>query len=168
MLYLRTVLSLMTLLFITTQVVAQTAEKTMASSNPLVGAWLITETAITDAEGITRVDTDPATGVYIFTEEHFSAMLVPREAREPVYLVDHTDAELLEAYSNFSADAGSYTYDDSSMVTTNMIAKIPDFMTSSMHYQWWIEEDGQELILDFADGWAPAGGKIVYRLQRME
>lgn len=156
----------LTSLCLQTAALAQTESPEMIADNPFLGAWLISETTITDADGVTSFNSSPSTGLYVFSDRHFSTMLVPGEMREPFYLREHSDAEKLAAYDNFSADAGSYVYDETSITTQHMLAKIPDFERTGMHYQW--RMDGEELILEFSDGWAPAGGQIIYRLTRLE
>ena len=90
----------------------------------LVGAWLIVETEVTTPSG-TTTNENPQTGLYIFTERHFSNMLIPRESR-PLFSEERTDEEKLVAYDNFIADSGSYELTDSLLTTHNMIAKVPN------------------------------------------
>ena len=86
----------------------------------LVGVWLIVETTVTTPDS-TTTDENPQPGIYIFTERHFSNMLVPRENR-PLFSEERTDEERLVAYDNFIADSGSYELTDSLLTTHNMIA----------------------------------------------
>jgi hypothetical protein len=60
-------------------------------SNPFVGAWLITEASVTDETG-TNVNHNPEPGLYVFTERHFSNMLIPGSERVP-FGSNRTDAE---------------------------------------------------------------------------
>ena len=76
--------------------------------NGLVGAWLIVETTVTTPTG-TTTNENPRPGVYIFTERHFSNMLIPGERRVP-FSEEQTDQERLAAYDNFIADSGSYEW----------------------------------------------------------
>jgi hypothetical protein len=134
------------------------------SANELVGAWLIVESTITTPEG-TRKNENPQPGLYIFTERHFSNMLVPREAR-PVLSDEGTDEERLGAWSNFIANAGSYEFTDTLITTQNIVAKIPNAMDGGFTYRYTLE--GDSLVLTFNRGWAPAEGEITYRLRRLE
>ena len=130
----------------------------------LIGAWIIIETMITDS-GETTAIPDPQPGLYIFTERHFSTMLVPRGQRQPISEA-RTDEERLAAFDNFVADAGTYHLEGSALVTDNIIAKIPNGMTARIPYEY--DFDGDELLLTLESAWAPPGGSITYRLRRLE
>ena len=137
---------------------------------PLAGAWLITETTVTTPEG-TWTNENPQPGVYIFTERHFSNMLVPNEAR-PLFDSETTDAEKLAAYTNFIADCGAYEVNGSVIVTHNIVAKLPRAMRpdrepgSGITYQF--SFDGDSLLLTLDRAWAPPNGEIKYRHRRLE
>ena len=146
---------------------AQPVESEPTASNPFVGAWLITETTVTDSTG-TTVNENPEAGLYVFTERHFSNMLVPGAERAP-FSQEPTDEERLGAYVNFIADAGTYEYTESTLSVDNIIAKVPNVMPPfgfAMTYQWRL--DGDDLFLTFREGWAPMDGEITYRLSRLE
>jgi len=156
------------LISITACTPAQPAESAGAAANPFVGAWIITETSVTNANG-TRVNENPEPGLYMFTQHHFSNMLIPGATRTP-FSAARTDEERLAAYDNFFADAGTYEYTESTLTATNMIAKMPHVMpphaTGPLTYQWRL--DGDALIMTLRGGWAPRGGEITYRLARLE
>ena len=138
-------------------------------SNPLVGVWLITETSVTEPTG-TSVNQNPEAGLYVFTEHHFSNILIPGSLREPLS-AERTDEERLAAFDNFIADAGTYDYKKSTLTARNIIAKIPNVMpphrtSAELTYRWRLE--GDELILILQGGWAPPDGEISYRLTRLE
>ena len=130
----------------------------------LVGAWLIVETEVTTPSG-TTTNENPQTGLYIFTERHFSNMLIPRESR-PLFSEERTEEEKLVAYDNFIADSGSYELTDSLLTTHNMIAKVPNAMDGGFPYRYILQ--GDSLLLTFDAGWAPPDGEITYRLRRLE
>ena len=133
-------------------------------SNSLVGAWLIVETTVTTPGG-TTTNENPQTGLYIFTQGHFSNMLIPGERRSP-FGEERTDEERLVAYDNFIADSGSYELTDSLLTTHNRIAKVPNAMDGGFSYRYILE--GDSLVLTFDGGWAPPDGQITYRLRRLE
>ena len=136
-----------------------------SSPKQLIGAWLITETSVTTKEG-TTTNENPQLGVYIFSERHFSNMLIPNaEGRSP-FSEERTDEERLAAYDNFIADSGSYELTDSLLTTHNMIAKVPNAMDGGFPYRYIL--DGDSLVLTFDRGWAPPDGEITYRLRRLE
>ena len=147
---------------------AQPVESEPGASNPFVGAWLITETSVTDPTG-TTVNDNPEPGLYVFTERHFSNMLIPGSERVRLS-PERTDEERLSAYDNFIADAGTYEYTESTLTVDNIIAKVPNVMPPregfAMTYEWRL--DGEQLVITFRDGWAPMDGEITYRLSRLE
>ena len=137
--------------------------------NPLVGAWLIIATSVTGPTG-TTINENPQPGLYIFTDRHFSNMLIPGPERLP-FRPDRTDEDRLAAYDNFIADAGTYEFTESTFTVQNIIAKVPNVMpphrsTKGLTYRWHFE--GDSLILTLEGGWAPPNGEITYRLQRLE
>jgi len=136
-----------------------------SSRTQLIGAWLITGTSVTTEEG-TTTNENPQPGIYIFTERHFSNMLIPNTEGRPPFSTTRTDAERLAAYDNFIADSGSYELTDSSLTTHNLIAKVPNAMNGGFPYRYSLE--GDSLVLTFDRGWAPPNGEITYRLVRLE
>jgi hypothetical protein len=143
-------------------------EREKASPNRLVGAWKIAQTSVTGPSG-TSINENPAPGLYIFTERHFSNMLIPGSERQP-FSVERTEKERLAAYDNFIADGGTYEYTDSTLTAKNIIAKVPNVMpphsTGALTYRW--RFDGDVLVLTLHGGWAPPNGEIAYRLERLE
>lgn len=138
--------------------------------NPLVGAWLITETTVTTPER-TWTNENPQPGVYIFSERHFSNMLVPNEAR-PIFDNETTDAEKLAAFTNFIADCGTYEVDGSMIITRNIVAKLPIAMSpdreTGINITYRFSFDGDSLLLTLDSAWAQPNGEIIYRLRRLE
>jgi len=106
-------------------------------ANGLVGAWLIVETTVSTPDG-TATDENPQPGLYIFTERHFSNMIVPREARE-LFSEERTDEERLVAYDNFIADSGTYELTESLLTTDNIIAKVPNAMDGGFPYRYTLD-----------------------------
>ena len=146
------------------QATAQSVSRTRDGNNALIGAWLIVETTITTSDETTVIE-NPQPGLYIFTERHFSTMLVPGESRE-LFSAARTADERLAAYDNFVADAGTYKLQDSTLITDNIIAKIPNGMEARISYRYSFN-DG-DLLLTLEGAWAPPGGSITYRLERLE
>jgi len=136
--------------------------------NPFVGAWVISRVSVTDPAG-TTVNDSPEPGLYIFTERHFSNMLIPGAERAP-FSPARTDDERLAAYDNFIADAGTYEYTATTLTARNIIAKVPNVMppyaSDPVTYQWHF--DGEALVLTLRGAWAPADGSITYTLSRRE
>jgi hypothetical protein len=147
---------------------AQPAQGESAKANPLLGAWLITETSVTDQNG-TTVNRTPEPGIYIFTQRHFSNMLIPGSPRA-LFGRPATQQERLNACDNFIADSGTYEYTQTTLTARNIIAKVPNVMpphsSGALTYQWRL--DGDRLTLTLRSGWAPRDGAITYKLSRLE
>ena len=135
------------------------------SQSPLIGAWLIAETACTTSAGVV-VNRNPQTGLYVFTELHFSLMLIPGSENRPFFSEERTDEERLAAYDNFIADAGTYEVRGNVLTANNIIAKVPNVMDYPLEYQFSLE--GDELALTFDGGWAPPCDELTYKLRRLE
>jgi len=146
----------------------QPVESARPDGNPFVGAWVITRASVTDPTG-TTVNDSPEPGLYLFTERHFSNMLIPGAERAP-FSPEGTDEERLAAYDNFIADAGTYEYTDTTLTVHNIIAKVPNVMppyaSGPVTYQW--RPDGEALVLTLRGAWAPVDGEITYTLSRRE
>ncbi len=133
----------------------------------LVGAWLITETTVTTPDS-TSTNSSPQPGLYIFTDRHFSNMLIQGSERRALLSDTRSAEERLAAYDVFIADAGSYEFTDSLLTMHNIIAKVPNVMTGTgpgITYRYHLYSDTLELT--FERGWAPPGGQLMYRLVRL-
>ncbi len=136
-----------------------------STENPLVGAWWIVETTTISPDS-TWVNSSPQPGLYVFTESHFSLMLVQGGGPRANILPNGTDEERLAAFNSFIADAGTYVRTDSTIEANNLIAKVPDVMKYLLSYRYSLSEDS--LRLRFTRGWAPTGGEITYVLTRLK
>ena len=131
----------------------------------LLGAWKITEVSVTSAD-TTRTSEDPQPGLYIFSDRHFSNLLVSGTEDRTPFADETTDEEVLAAYRRVIADAGTYEVTDTELTTHNIVAKVPNYMNGGLNYRYTIH--GDSLVLTFNEGWAPAGGEITYRLVRLK
>ena len=131
----------------------------------LVGAWIIVETTTTTPDS-TWVDESPQPGLYMFTDRHFSLMLIPEDAPRPLLPEDATPEQRLAVFENFVADAGSYVASDSILTMQNVIAKLPRAMNSNAGSPYRYRINGDSLTLSFSGAWA-TGGEITYRLVRL-
>ena len=134
----------------------------------LVGAWLITETTTTTADSVVSVNKNPQPGLYLFTDRHFSIMLIPRgDSPRAVLTEDASPEERLAALENFVADAGSYEATNSMLTMHNILAKLPRAMNSDAGGPYRYTLNGDSLTLTLNGGWA-RGGEITYRLVRLQ
>ena len=146
------------------------AQSPTSSPGELVGVWLISETVVTTTDGTTRNE-NPQPGLYIFTERHFSNMLIPSVEQRAPLSAERTDQERLAAFENFIADEGTYESTDSEITVHNIIAKIPNVMPpfrAGADLTYGYKFEGESLMLTLRGmGWAQ-GGEITYRLERIE
>ena len=156
--------SLMAALLVVVAGCSPQQESGQGSPDALVGAWLITETTTTTADS-SWTNSAPQTGLYIFTESHFSNMLIQGSKPRGLFPEVATPEQRLSAYDPFIADAGSYELTDSTLTTHNIIAKVPNVMSAGFPYRYILS--GDTLTLTFTGGWAPQGGEITYRLVRL-
>jgi hypothetical protein len=88
----------------------------------------------------------------MFTERHFSNILIPNE-RRALFSGTPTDQERLAAYDNFITDAGTYDATDSTLTTHNLIAKVPNVMTGGPGITYRYRLEGDTLLLTFRGAW---------------
>jgi len=141
------------------------AEDPVSQNANLLGAWLIVETEKTTADS-TWTNVNPPQGVFIFTEHHFSLMLIPGDHPREAWPSDVTSDQRLSAFENFVADAGYYEASDSLLMMQNVIAKLPWAMDGNAAgpYRYWFDDD--ILSLRMSPGWQ-GEHEIVYRLERL-
>ena len=132
----------------------------------LVGTWRIAETTRTTGDS-TWVSEDPRPGLYIFTERHFSLMLIPGDSARVEWSGEGTSEERLAAFENFVADAGTYEATDSVITMSNILAKLPWAMNLGGGGPYRYLVDGDTLTLSFGPGWL-GETEITYRLVRLE
>jgi hypothetical protein len=145
---------------------APEADSVISDYQGLVGTWLITETTRTIGDS-TWVNESPQPGLYIFSQHHFSLMLIPGDSARVEWPGDGTPAERLAAFENFVADAGSYEATDSVITMSNIIAKLPWAMNLGGGGPYRYRLDGDTLTLSFGPGWL-GESEITYRLVRLE
>jgi len=102
----------------------------------------------------------------MFTDGHFSLMLIPENAPRPLLPEDATPEERLAVFENFVADAGSYVASDSILTMQNVIAKLPRAMNGNAGSPYLYRLNGDSLTLSFRGAWATSG-EITYRLVRL-
>ena len=99
----------------------------------LRGAWKLTE-SIQSGRDTTVVSKSPQPGIVIFTDRHYSFMLVEGSAPRTPFAdpARPTELEKLRAFDTFSAHSGSYTVQDSIAQMTIVVAKHPSMMTPEL------------------------------------
>lgn len=131
--------------------------------NPLKGAWVMQQgDVVVTSEGDTLHNVQPA--LFIFTDTHYSMTIVPDTAHRAMFSEDPTNAERLEAFDNFVANAGRYEVQGDEITIRPYVAKNPNFMAGfpknavtttfrvagdRLHWQF---GDGSMLILSKVEG----------------
>jgi hypothetical protein len=91
----------------------------------LQGAWVLT--SISDTSD--NVNSEPQPGLFVFTGTHYSMMFVnSAEPRQQFAGNAATDAELVGAYSSFTANSGRYEVNGDQITYRAYLAKNPNYM----------------------------------------
>ena len=130
-----------------------------AASNPLVGAWRVTE--ITDANG--PANTNPQPGLYIFAKQHYSFVRINGTKPLPDYPSNDkaTDADKVAVFDALYMNSGTYTVTGKTLATKAMVAK-SKFAIGGNGNQYEFALTGTNLVLTQR----PAGAVI--KLVRLE
>ncbi len=147
------------------------AAQEAAAANPLLGAWSMT--AIADNDGTMIEPSQP--GVFIFTEDHYSAVYsLGADPRPPsATAFAPTSDEMVAQYQTIIVNTGTYDVSGSTITYRPMVAKSPEFVGGHSTMDYAI--DGNTLTLNTtsvvsADGMSPPtqiSGEII-RLRRIE
>ncbi len=92
-----------------------------ATSNPLVGAWRVTEVADANASPITS----PQPGLYVFAKQHYSFARIQGTRPLPDYPSNDkaTDADKVAVFNALYLNTGTYTVTGNTLATRAMVAK---------------------------------------------
>jgi hypothetical protein len=116
------------------------------SYDDLAGGWVVS--SWTSAEG--EMDDTPARGVFLFTAQgQYSMMYVNIDEVRPDLAEEPSDADVMEAYSTFTANTGRYRINEGELAIEAYVAKSPNYMGD------WDPEAGGNLVtlqMSMADG----------------
>lgn len=118
----RPVLAAVVVTLLAVAAVAVTASgQSSASSNPLVGAWRVTEFADPNASPITN----PQPGLYVFARQHYSFARIQGTRPLPDYPSNDkaTDADKVAVFNALYLNTGTYTVTGNRLATKAMVAK---------------------------------------------
>ena len=124
----------------------------MPNSNPVLqGAWTVTSWEV-DGESVTA----PQPGLIVFTETHYTMMYVDVAQPRPRYAGEEmTDAEVMAAYTTFTANSGRYEVNGNELTTRAYVAKDPNYMAdwpeNTETYTFRLE--GETLHLQWPSDW---------------
>jgi hypothetical protein len=149
------VITLLALLAVAVTVSGQSS----ATSNPLVGAWRVTEIADANAPPISN----PQPGLYVFTRQHYSFARINGTRPLPDYPSNDkaTDADKVAVFNALYLNSGTYSVTGNTLATKAAVAKSA-FAIGGAGNQYEFTVTGNTLVLTQK----PAGAVI--RLVRLE
>ncbi len=128
------------------------------NQNSLIGSWKMESFHwISKDTTYSRVNVHP--GIFLFTGRSYSIQWTPtKAARVPFKILSKpTDEEKIEGFQSVVFNAGSYSYTDTTVISTAYIAKVPGFEGGKQFYSYNIK--GDVLILTMYDETYPDGTK---------
>jgi len=114
----------------------------------LEGVWTVDEVVIGGGEDEGRHTADVQPGRYFFVGSNYSVMFVRGWEPRTLLSEDRTDEERLAAWSLFTANAGRFEVQGSTVTFTPSVAKNPNSMTDNS-YEGELEWDGDTFWLTF-------------------
>ncbi len=126
-----------------------------STKGPLEGAWKGVQSSFTSPD-TNWTNTSPQPSLFLFTRHHYSEMF----ARGPRALFKErfrpTDAERLAAYNSFIANCGTYLMIDSTITTSPIVARNPNFMAGEWFHTFVYRVQSDSLWLTLTSpAWAP-------------
>jgi hypothetical protein len=120
----RRTLGIVTVFAVLTAVTIAWRINTSDTSSVLQGAWIATSWEV---EG--EMIPDPQPGLIVFTGTHYSIMFVNQaEPRDRYAGEEMTDADMVGAYTTFTANSGRYELSGNELTTRAFVAKNPNYM----------------------------------------
>lgn len=133
-------------------------------ANELVGVWSLA--AVDPGDGSPLIDPSQP-GLYIFADEHYSAVFTPGPDVRTKATVSFqpTEEEMIEEYESIIVNAGTYEIDGSTVTFRPVIAKSPGFVGGRQSSRFSISGDTLVLNQDMlvaVDGVSPPdfGGSL--------
>jgi hypothetical protein len=110
--------------------------------SPLEGSWSMVEIAVISERGENRYP-DPAPGLFIFGESHYSMVWMPLTEVPADFeeIWKPTEEEKAAAFSSIVVNSGTYTFTDSTVTTVPTVAKTPEFIGGYAVYTYRVEGD---------------------------
>jgi hypothetical protein len=138
----------------------------------LQGAWRVTEITTTGAGAASNKTPQPA--LYVFTKQHYSILSVngtsPRKnfagAADPANLTNAEKLARYDAWTNFTANSGTYKVSGTTLTTSPVVAKNPGVMGTTATREFKIE--GSTLILIQRSAAGGPASQTTMRLTRVE
>ncbi len=128
------------------------------SQNRLLGSWKLKKIHwITNDTMYSIPKAEP--GIFFFTDSSYAIMWTPTDKpRKPFKILSKpTEEEIIAGFKSIVFNAGRYTFTDSTIVATALIAKVPGFEGGKQFY--WYTIDKNHLNLTMYDETYPNGKK---------
>jgi hypothetical protein len=146
-----------------------------SAKGPLEGAWKGVESSFTWPD-TSWTNTSPQPSLLLFTGHYYSEMFVtagrlqygnmPRALFKDKFRP--TDSERLAAFNSFIANCGTYQMTDSTITTSPIVARNPNFMAGEWFHTFVYRVQSDSLWLTLTSpAWAPEG-KFRWTLVRLE
>jgi hypothetical protein len=112
------------------------------AGSPLAGSWVMKEISVISQRGENR-SPDPAPGLFIFEESHYSMVWMPLTEVPPDFetIWQPTDEEKAGAFNSIVVNSGTYTWTDTTVTTVPTVAKTPEFIGGYSIYTYKVEGD---------------------------
>ena len=147
-------------------VVVVTAQR--GSTPSVVGVWRVSEVTLTGPNA--RKIMSPQPSVRIFTRSHYSINEVTADKpRAELPASNATDKQLVDAFSNFTGQAGTYEIKGNELTTKRIAALNPNIMRSGSFATLSFTVEGNTLTLvqkSNQDG--PTANPTTWKLTRVE
>ena len=120
------------------------------SGSPLAGSWVMKEISVISERGENTYP-DPAPGLFVFGESHYSMVWMPLTEIPPDFeeIWKPTDEEKAAAFNSIVVNSGTYTYTDTTVTTIPTVAKTPEFIGGFAVYTYTV--DGDTLRMEMID-----------------
>jgi len=149
---------IMIVVSITTSLGCEQKNLRKATKNPLLGSWEMEKVAWKSPD--TTISIEKAQpGVIMFTPKRYSLIWTPIKEKRKAFeiLARPTEEEILAGFRSVVFNSGTYSFTDSSITTTALLAKVPGFEGGRQFYRYSLEKDLINLI--FYDEIYPNGSK---------
>lgn len=122
--------------------VVSCTKSTIQNVHDLSGAWKVMEIRVKTPDK-EFLNSQPQPGLFLFTRHHYSMVWMP--GNEPPKDFAHkwypSDEEKIRSFNSIIVNSGTYRYTDSTLTTTPIVAKTPEFIGGSATYTFHLKKD---------------------------
>ena len=130
--------------------------KSNGLSNKLEGVWTVVE-IIFEYKDSTQIISNPQPGIWIFSEEYYSATwTLSAEERKPYQQAfNPTSDEIIAAYSSIVVNTGTYELTDTTLTTYPVVSRVPAFSGGKAIYE--LKGDSDVIFLTIKEEYSKTG-----------